>query len=98
MASSQVSQFFHATTGESHVGMWLFGARFVVHLGPFGPLQCVMYTFTPCLGRAGQREPWDVGRFVSTVTFFNQGLLQKSLQGLVDGLARGIAGTKVKAV
>lgn len=42
----------------------------------------------------GERQPWDVGRFVNTVTFFNQGLLQKSIQGLVDGVARTISGDK----
>jgi hypothetical protein len=28
----------------------------------------------------GPREPWDIGRFATTVAFFNQGALQRSLQ------------------
>lgn len=41
---------------------------------------------------ADKRQAWDVGRFISTVAFFNQGNLQKSIQGLVDGIARTVSG------
>ncbi|KAF5827867.1 hypothetical protein DUNSADRAFT_18603 [Dunaliella salina] len=43
--------------------------------------------------RAGEgRQPWDFGRFVSTVAFFNEGNLQKTLQSAVDNLAKAISG------
>eukprot|EP00199_Chlamydomonas_sp_CCMP681_P001464 CAMPEP_0119103538 /NCGR_PEP_ID=MMETSP1180-20130426/1956_1 /TAXON_ID=3052 ORGANISM="Chlamydomonas cf sp, Strain CCMP681" /NCGR_SAMPLE_ID=MMETSP1180 /ASSEMBLY_ACC=CAM_ASM_000741 /LENGTH=608 /DNA_ID=CAMNT_0007088073 /DNA_START=1 /DNA_END=1827 /DNA_ORIENTATION=- len=40
----------------------------------------------------GARQPWDFGRFVSTVAYFNEDAVRKSVQGLVDGAARVISG------